>query len=491
MINFYSHLIRFVALPSVSMASQSNFWKLYQKYREGSWNTVCSPSTEKRLSKITSLIEHAYNNSPFYHDRMEALGLTPNSFTHPDDLWKLPPTTKADIITNFPDRITDTKRHFRPWRYVSTSGTVERMTVIHDFRKRDVQRAAQLVALNLSTGYQPGMRYLEIPPDVCVNICGVSNTTEPRIWRYVLDRLMEKKLPNGEVLSDLRGLAERQLMYRRLELTSFDDAGFAQKPDVLNTYIQRISDYRPYVMKALPIYLYLLAIHLLDTGMKPPTLKGGLLPMGYSVTPHMKRVIETAFDCPLHEDYGSAELGAVAAECGRQNGLHPFSGLFHIEVIRDGRPTEEGEVGRVLITDLYNYAMPLIRYDIGDVAVIRRDPCECGIGGERLEIQGRVQDCLIGKDGAVITPDRFTDYLLERPDVLGFQLTVQQGGDLHLQVVPRGACPVDTEAISQHVLTLLGEQSQLSVRIVPTILPESGGKYRLVKNHAQIAGGIF
>src|SRR5260370_22579774 len=157
---------------------------------------------------------------------------------------------------------------------------------------------------------------MDIPPDLCRNVCGAANRADPNIFRYAFSNILTRKLFDADVVSDLRGLAERQLLYRRLTLPSYGHEGVTQTPSVLNNYLQQIRDYRPFIVKALPIYLYMLALHIQEHGVQPPKITGGLMPMGSSITPHMKRVVESAFQAPVHEDYGCAELGTIGAECG-------------------------------------------------------------------------------------------------------------------------------------------------------------------------------
>ena len=342
----YSHLIQRLALPSVFLFTESRFWDIYRAFfRPGSTNAF-SPSAGATLHRVREVLAHAYRNVDFYRKRMDECGLDPGSIHSLDDLQKLPPTTKSDIAAHFPDAITDASQQYRPWRYRATSGTIERLTVVHDYRKRDTVRAAEILAVHCATKYRPGMKYMEIPPDVCRNVCGAANTVDPNIFRYALDSMLARKLFDADVVSDLRGLAERQLLYRRLTLPSYGHEGAIQTPVVLNNYLQQIREYRPFIVKALPIYLYMLALHIQEHGLQPPKIPGGLVPMGSSITPHMKRVVESAFQTPVHEDYGCAELGAIGAECGDRGGIHPFTGLFHVEVVRDGRPVQPGEVGQ-------------------------------------------------------------------------------------------------------------------------------------------------
>ncbi len=489
--NLYSLLIRSVFLPLISVCTHSDFWRIYQRFQKNR-DQLYAPAPEESWARLKDMITHAYAHVPFYKERMERLGLTPASFTNFDDFRRLPPTTKADISANFPDRITSAQKNFKPWRYVSTSGTTGRLTVIHDFRKRDLARASLLLALNSATGYHPGMKYLDIPPDICANVCGTSNTSERRIIPFVWEKLRKKKRFDAQDISELRGLIDRQLVHRQIQLTRFGPEGFKQKKDVLDSYLEKIAECRPYHVRGLASYLYMLAIHILDEKCQPPSIPGGLIPMGSSMTSYMRETIEMAFECRVHETYGSAELGSIAAECGRQNGLHPFTGLFYVEVVRNGKPARDGDLGKVLISDLYNYAMPLLRYDIGDVAIRKQGPCPCGLTSDQIEIQGRIQDCLTGRHGTILTSDQVMDEVLRAfPGVMGFQLEAKTNNEYYLQIVPRGDAIPDVNAIISFLSQLLAEPSKITARIVPTILPEQGGKYRFIKNRTNNVEGML
>lgn len=480
--NLYARAIQSLALPSVSLLTRSNFWTLYGQMRRNRNGWV--PDLHHTTDKVRELVEHAYQNVPFYRERMDECGLTPGALHSVGDLARLRPTAKADIAVNFPDRITDATESYRPWRYRSSSGTIERLTVIHDFRKRDCVRAADLLSLYCASKYEPGYKLLEIPPDICRNVCGAQGTTEPNVFRFAFENLRAGKLRSPDVTSDLRGLTERQLLFRKLTLPSFDHAGSEQPPAVLDSYLSAIRNFEPHTVKALPLYLYALAKRLQESGDAPPRIRGGLMPMGSSITPHMKRTVEAAFQCKVHEDYGCSELGSLGAECGHQKGVHPFGELFYIEVVRNGVPAAPGELGRVLVTDLTNYAMPFIRYDIGDVAVVRNGTCSCGVGTPRIELQGRVQDCLIGSDDEPIPPDTVTDALFACEGVRSFQVHMTSRTSVDVQLVTSGRAAAVIDAVNATLRDLLGPSVRLFTRPVPTITPESSGKFRMVKNTA-------
>lgn len=479
--SLHSALLTHVGLPLVSLAARSEFWPLYRgmcRRRMGDRGDVTAGAAPGRLR---ALLEHAQRTVPFYRERFDACGFDPAALRTTSDLERLPPLTKQDVARSFPDRITSTQRSFPPWRYAATSGTVERLTVVQDFRKRDHSRAADLLGLRMAVGYQPGMRYLRIPPDVCRNVCGVGATAQPSLFGYLAEAARQRMLFDPDVVSNIRGIVWRQLVYRTLELPGLARDGLVQPPDVLDHYLDEIDACRPHVIKALPIYFHLLALRLEDTGRLPPRQAGNLMPMGSSMIPHVRRVAEAAFGARVHEDYGSAEAGAIAVECGHQSGLHPHDELFHVEIVRKGRQAAPGEPGRVLLTDLVNYAMPLIRYDIGDVAIPRTGTCACGVEAPRFEVVGRIQDSLMDDDGDVVCADRIGDAVMASPGVLGFQLD-ERATSLDVKVVARPGRDVSLDDVIERLEALLGKRRRISTRRVGNIPPERSGKYRFVRS---------
>jgi phenylacetate-CoA ligase len=481
MFNLYSAVVCYALLPWVSLTTRSSFWPLHKQIKRRHLRPSLQPTSDDTLARLRELVTHAYQSVPFYRSRLDALHLAPESLDTLEAFRQLPPTTKSDVAANFPDGLLSSRQEHGPWRYMATSGTVERITIIQDFRKRDYARAATLVSLNAAARYRPGMRYMEIPPDVCMNVCGVGESVEPSLWRYAVKSTLDGTLLQSETTSDLRGMLERQVMFRRLELPSFGGDAWGRAAEALDDYLRAIDRYQPHVLKALPAYLYLLAVRIQEGGRKP-RVHSAIMPMGSSMSPHMRRVVQDAFECPVHEDYGCAEAGAMAAECGHQNGLHSFNELFYVEVVRGGRPARPGEVGKVLITDLSNRAMPLIRYEIGDVATLHGGGCACGLPGDRLEVQGRVDDCLVTDDGELVTADTVVDALLDVPGVLGFQIDERPDRELHVRVVPRRDHPPSLHDVRNRLATVVGPSRRIVTRHARTILPERGGKYRFVRN---------
>jgi len=483
MYNAYSKIIQYVALPFVGLMTESRFWQYYTDIKKS--QTKAAGVESEILDKAQALLRHAYEHVPFYKEACDKIEFDAFANFSLDDFAQLPVLSKSDITNNFPDRITSSVKHFEPWRYVSTSGTIERLTVVQDFRKRDYSRAAQLLSLFFAAGYSPGMKYLEMPPDVCRNICGAENTMDPPVLNFFWDSFVNGKLSNREVRSDLKGLIERQLLYRNVLLPSFNAEGLNQKPETLDGYIDSIHQYRPFVMKTLPVYAYTLARHLKKSGKSSPDIKGGIMPMGASMTPLMKKEIESAFECEVYEDYGTSELGGVGAQKQGSTGLTPFHSLFFVEILKDGRPAKEGELGKLVITDFYNYAMPLIRYEIGDVAVVKKRRAHNPAVIETFEVKGRLKNCIVDQHEKVHAPDDISDMLFGLPGVFAAQIEQKALNQFELNVM--GENPdINITKIHDFCLEMLGGKAKISIRKVKSIFPEMGGKFRFSKNQMNV-----
>ena len=136
-----------------------------------------------------------------------------------------------------------------------------------------------------------------------------------------------------------------------------------------------------------------------------------------------RRKIETCLADHVYSRYGAREFGTVAFECRQKQGLHIIAESVYIEIIPS---FFNNDVGVVLVTDLLNKTMPLIRYRIGDLAKVDESKCSCGLELPRLlEIQGREVDTIWRPDGTGLP---------------GFQIVIlvgQCGIDTKVQVVQK------------------------------------------------------
>src|SRR5262249_37736012 len=116
-----------------------------------------------------------------------------------------------------------------------------------------------------------------------------------------------------------------------------------------------------------------------------------------------RTLVEQTFGCPVFNRYGSREVSVIATECECRTGLHVMAEGLLVEVVRGEAHARPGELGAILVTDLLNYGMPMIRYHIGDTGSWADGACPCGRGLPRLaSVAGRVSDFVVGADGRVV-----------------------------------------------------------------------------------------
>jgi phenylacetate-CoA ligase len=159
-----------------------------------------------------------------------------------------------------------------------------------------------------------------------------------------------------------------------------------------------------------------------------------------------------------------------------------------VEVVdADGKPCPPGEMGSILVTDLFNYAMPLIRYRVGDMGAIKAGECPCGRGLPMLErIEGRVTDFLVGKDGRLVSGVYVATYLIGKCPQLGrVQVLQETPGQLLFKVT--GAASVDdTQFIVSTSKKMLGDDVEVEVEQVNEIPRTRSGKLVLCRSNATV-----
>ncbi len=147
--------------------------------------------------------------------------------------------------------------------------------------------------------------------------------------------------------------------------------------------------------------------------MKPEV--AGMLTLGEIVSNELRDLVRETLDCEIHDSYSTEEFGSIGWQCPDGTNLHVADELFLLEVIDEesGEPCEPGETGSVVITSFYNYAMPLIRYKLGDLAT-SGPPCPCGRGLTSLtNIAGRRRQLFRFPGGETIMPGLATRIFVE------------------------------------------------------------------------------
>jgi phenylacetate-CoA ligase len=202
---------------------------------------------------------------------------------------------------------------------------------------------------------------------------------------------------------------------------------------------------------------------------------------GTVVEDHLRTLCRTIFKSEIADTYGSQELGHLAAQCCDCGEYHISSEMCLIEVLReDGSPASRGEIGRVVATQLYSYAMPFIRYELGDMAEVGKvDPDCCRKLPTLRRILGRYRNLFRFRDGTTIwpLPLHFTP-VREFIAAKQFQVIQKDFDHLEIRYVPDDARrPIDLSALTDHIRNELRQQVSVTVCPVDRIDRSPTGKY--------------
>lgn len=237
---------------------------------------------------------------------------------------------------------------------------------------------------------------------------------------------------------------------------------------------------KPDYLISFPSNLIALAGHCQERGIVVPNLKQ-ILTVGETVGDAVRRAVSGAWNLPVKDSYSSEEAGYLAIQCPEHEVYHVQSENVLVEVVDgEGKPCGPGEVGRVLITTLHNFATPLIRYELGDYAEVGA-PCVCGRGLPVIRrIVGRQRNRLVLPDGSSVFPyfGNHEDYLAITTAVRRFQIIQRSLHDIECRfVVVEPLTREQEDRMRAVMLRNLGHPFNVSFTYHDEIPPSPRGKF--------------
>lgn len=333
----------------------------------------------------------------------------------------------------------------------STSGTTGRPLVVPRCWRAQAAEAADLALRLQVMGLAPADR----PAFGQANYVYVSDSE----YRPAL-RELTRRMP-------LLGWAR----FRKFDLRTVHETDAA-------ALVHRIAAARPVVLTGKPSSLEVLADH---QGRHPtPAIRPALIVTGAEkLSDDLRHRLATLFHAPVRETYGLTETGPLAVECPQRQGLHLSEDRHIVEVLDDdGDPVPDGEPGELVVTDLGNFAMPLLRYRTGDVGRLLPGACPCGVAHRRLELlEGRLVDHFRDARGGRISPLRLTAGLRTLP-LRQFQIVQRSLGEVLVRYVGALDEAQVAEALRADVEACIGPGVTVLARREAERLDVPGEKFR-------------
>ncbi|MGH7146274.1 MAG: phenylacetate--CoA ligase family protein [Nitrospiraceae bacterium] len=258
----------------------------------------------------------------------------------------------------------------------------------------------------------------------------------------------------------------------------------------MTDFVQDWRRYRPAVLFGHSRSLYMFARFLQEKSIDDIRPKGIVSTSMMLLQPE-RELIEKAFLCKVTDRYGSEEVGLIACECETHSGMHLNIEHLYVEFIKDdGTRARPGEEGCIVVTDLMNKGMPLIRYKIEDVAVPSDKQCPCGRGLPVMErVTGRTADFLVKPDGTLVAGVSLIERTLTAiPGIEQMQVVQDRLGELVVNIVPmpqfdqRGA-----DRLVAEFEKVFGSETDIRLRYVQNVRQEPSGKYRFAICNVQHA----
>ena len=218
-----------------------------------------------------------------------------------------------------------------------------------------------------------------------------------------------------------------------------------------------------------------------------PTLQPRFVTLGGEVlTPLMRRQIATAFNAPVFDLYATMEFLLLAWECKETGEFHTCDDGVIFEVLKDGKPVQEGERGEVVATNLHAFAMPFLRYRLGDVVTKGATVCRCGKPYATIRaIQGRMIDYFPLPRGRLLHPYEIVLVLMHDAVqwLRQYQLLQEREDRVLLYAVPsRPPTSAELHQLEESVAPVLGSEVEFQIVLVPEIQLERSGKFRVSRS---------
>lgn len=325
--------------------------------------------------RLKNLIVHASMHVPYYRDVFSKLKIKPSDFKTISDLKKLPILTKAEI-----------KKH--PLEY---------------FKSENYGPKSYFINSSSGSTGEP-LHYINDKVAYSINIAA-----NLRGWYWMGYRLGDKfvkmsQYPRSENIKKIQDFFTNNVF---IAIDDLDNIGYSR-------IVEEINFAKPKILRCYPDPLFFICKYLEKNNIKIHS-PYAITTTGNVLMPEVRELIQRVFKAPVFDSY-SCEGSAVFFNCSSNGKYHGSEETSIVELIdKNGNDVSGGESGRHITTNLWNYAMPFIRYDTQDFLIRSEHQCQCKRALIAIDkIEGRQSDILIGANGKKFIVHNFTTYFTRR-----------------------------------------------------------------------------
>jgi phenylacetate-CoA ligase len=415
-----------------------NKLRLLRQVRKNQWLKT-SELEELQAKKLRAIVKHAYNNTEFYHRKFKDAGIRPEDIKRVGDLEKVPFTTKEELREHSTGSILAKGVDLNKCKVTPTSGsTGTPLKVVYDGAADDFSKAVNLRSM-MENGLKIRVKWVNI---------GDSRTASKPSWFQKLG------------------------FFNLVTLNLFDSI-----EDEINTLI----NINPDIIVGYPSQLNLIARYVEQQSIaeiKPRTI----FTTAELLDNNTRKLINSVFNLELVDLFGCVEVNRTAWECPEHQGYHLDIDSVVTEFVKDGENVAAGERGNIVYTCLFNYAMPLIRYEVGDVGVPSGESCTCGRGLPMMKcVEGRADDFISLPSGKIISPIVLALVMKHSEGVVEYQLVQETFDKISAYlVVSEEFDEKHIEKLGEDIRSALNNEVSVKIKIQDALKRGSTGKIRSV-----------
>lgn len=440
MTGFYEPLFRRVLFPLYESGIRRRQTLRYlHEYEQNQWRTHEQTET-LQWKKLQDLVRHCWEQVPYYRESWQALGIrAAEDIASPADYARLPVLGKPEIRANFDKLIAPA---YRDGLLYKTTGGSTGEPLRFGYTRESYERRLAIMWRGYGwSGARLGQRTLYL--------WGTSIGAQKR-----KDRLYHAA-------------------FNRYMLNAFEmsEARMAQYADTLDRF-------RPETVVSYVAPIVKLAEWLIANGRRAHRPQR-ILCAAESLHESQRRIIEQAFGCPAYNTYGCREFMLIAAECEHRSGLHVNADQLKVELgATDGDAPGPRDI---IVTDLHNYGMPLLRYANGDLATEGARTCACGRALPLLaSVDGRKLDALRTPDGRFVPGEYIVYAFLYATGIKRYQVVQKRLDAFEIRIVrDRDFEPSTVDLVRRELLKVVGESVDLNFEFVEQIPLTQTGKLRV------------
>jgi phenylacetate-coenzyme A ligase PaaK-like adenylate-forming protein len=359
----------------------------------------------EREKRLRALVQVTIQRSPWHRRRLAHLD--PQRLTE-RDLADIPPMTKADLMEHFDEIVTDPRvsRTLVEENLTTTAGESYLFDRYH------------AVASSGSSGHR----------GVFVHDWDAWTTYYMACFRFLLRQRRDAAARRTGPVRMASVAAGRPTHMSAATFRTFSDPSrFAMHrfPVTLprEEIVAGLTDVHPEILAGYPSALHQLTLE--ATAGRLRLAPDQVVVFGEPLLPEQREALEQAWSAPVHNWWGTSEANVIGASCGHAAGMHLHDDLYVVEPVdAAGAPVAAGERSAgILLTNLVNPLLPLLRYEISDEVTLLDEPCPCGSALRRVDdVQGRAEEGFRYPDGTVVHPHVFRSRLGAEPDILEYRV---------------------------------------------------------------------